>query len=145
MRHPERSASSTSRTPSTPTKPFSVGRPPRRATRNSLSHRLSRLARSAGSPPGRALRADLPGVAITVEGSKLRAADGNTGMGPSRRKEGISEIEDQSDGGGDGKTSESEDGGFPRRRIEERSRKPRVVVIGDVQHLAVETQLPSSE
>src|SRR5256885_15691646 len=33
------------RSPSTPAKPVSVGRPPRRATRNSLSHRLSRLVR----------------------------------------------------------------------------------------------------
>src|SRR5882724_4839374 len=75
MRQPERSASSTSRAPSTPTNPFSVGRPPRRAMRNSLSQRLSRLVRSAGSPTGRASRAAFPGVAITEEGSKFRAAD----------------------------------------------------------------------
>src|SRR6266481_6953217 len=77
MRQPERSASSTRRTPSTPTKPFSVGKPPRRATRNSLSQRLSQLVRSAGSPAGRALRADFPGVAIPVERSKLLARDAN--------------------------------------------------------------------
>src|SRR6267142_2112978 len=75
MRQPESSASSASRAPSTPTNPSSVGRPPRRAMRNSLSQRLSRLLMSAGSPTGRALRAAFPGVAITVEGSKLRAAD----------------------------------------------------------------------
>src|SRR5712664_2243112 len=75
MRQPERSASSTSLAPSTPTNPFSVGRPPRRAMRNSLSQRLSRLLRSAGSLAARALRAAFPGVAITVEGSKLRASD----------------------------------------------------------------------
>src|ERR1700693_1785893 len=75
MRQPESSASSTRRAPSTPTNPFSVGRPPRSAMRNSLSQRLSRLLMSAGSPAGRALRAAFPGVAITVEGSKLHAAD----------------------------------------------------------------------
>jgi len=48
-----------------------VGRPPRRATRNSLSQRLSRLVRSAASFAGRALRAIFPDVAITVEGSKF--------------------------------------------------------------------------
>src|SRR5262245_1746962 len=37
-----RSASSTRRGPSTPPAPDSVGRPPRSAMRNSLSHRLSR-------------------------------------------------------------------------------------------------------
>src|SRR5229473_3251052 len=84
MRQPERRASSASRTPSTPTKPSSVGRPPRRATRNSLSQRLSRLVRSAGSPAGRALRAVLPGEAITVEGSKfwLKKLIGRASGGP---------------------------------------------------------------
>src|SRR5712664_330362 len=78
MRQPERSASSTSRTPSTPTKPFSVGKPPRRATRNSLSQRLSRLVRSAAPfAAERLLRAALPGVAITVEGSKLSVLQAN--------------------------------------------------------------------
>src|SRR6266436_2062333 len=75
MRQPERSASSTRRAPSTPTNPFSVGRPPRRAMRNSLSQRLSRLVRSVGSPAARALRAAFPGVAITVEGNKFSVAD----------------------------------------------------------------------
>src|SRR5260370_17881390 len=79
MRQPERSASSTRRTPSTPTKPPSVGRPPRKATRNSLSQRLSRLVRSAGSPTERALRADLPGAAITVERNKFLAWEANYG------------------------------------------------------------------
>src|SRR5258708_35308075 len=82
MRQPERSASSTSLTPSTPTKPFSVGRPPRRAMRNSLSQRLSRLVRSVGSPAWEGLRADLPGVAIPVEGSKFLAADANSQQTP---------------------------------------------------------------
>src|SRR5690242_503475 len=77
MRQSERRASSTSRTPSTPTNPFSVGSPPRRAMRNSFSQRLSRLVRSAGSPTGRGFRATLPGAAITVERSKFRARDGN--------------------------------------------------------------------
>src|SRR6266700_4185721 len=86
MRHPDRSASSTSLTPSTPTKPFSVGRPPRRAMRNSFSQRLSRLVRSAGSPEGRGLRAVLPGVAISEEGSKLLAVHGNTGSGLKKEK-----------------------------------------------------------
>src|SRR5260370_42478695 len=81
MRQPERSASSTSLTPSTPTKPFSVGTPPRRATRNSLSQRLSRLVRRAASFAGRALRAAFPGVAITVERSKLLAEDANAETG----------------------------------------------------------------
>src|ERR1700687_4458667 len=80
MGQPERSASSTRRRPSTPTYPFSVGRPPRRAMRNSFSQRLSRLVRSAGSLAVRALRAALPGVAITVEGSKFLAGDANAGM-----------------------------------------------------------------
>src|SRR6267143_5378790 len=75
MRQPERSASSTSRAPSTPTNPFSVGRPPRSAMRNSLSQRLSRLVMSAGPPAERAPRATFPGEAITVEGSKFRGAD----------------------------------------------------------------------
>src|SRR6266481_6164756 len=75
MGQPESSASSTRRAPSTPTNPFSVGRPPRSAIRNSLSQRLSRLLISVGSPAGRALRAAFPGVAITVEGSKFHAAD----------------------------------------------------------------------
>src|SRR6266849_3872499 len=79
MRQPERSASSTRRKPSTPTNPLSVGRPPRRATRNSLSQRLSRLVRRAGSPAERGPRADLPGDAITVEGSKFPARDANFG------------------------------------------------------------------
>src|SRR5713101_9526421 len=78
MRQPERSASSTSLTPSTPTNPFSVGSPPRNATRNSLSQRLSRLVRSAASLAGRALRAAFPGIAITVEGSKFLAAEANS-------------------------------------------------------------------
>src|SRR5277367_6718065 len=66
MRQPEVSASSTSRTPSTPTAPDSVGRPPRSAVRNSLSHRLSRLVSTPGAEAGAlaASRADLPGVAI---------------------------------------------------------------------------------
>src|SRR5256885_1457829 len=65
MRQPELSASSTSRAPSTPTAPDSVGSPPRRATRNSLSQRLSRLVSTAGAPGARAERAALLGVAIT--------------------------------------------------------------------------------
>src|SRR5215472_695084 len=64
MGQPERSASSTRRTPSTPTKPDSVGKPPRRAMRNSLSQRLSRLARIADLSLGRTFRAGLLGVAI---------------------------------------------------------------------------------
>src|ERR1700674_1545275 len=80
MGQPESSASSTRRRPSTPTDPFSVGRPPRKAMRNSFSQRLSRLVRSAGSLAVRALRAALPGVAITVEGSKFLAGDANAGM-----------------------------------------------------------------
>jgi hypothetical protein len=51
-----------------------------------LSQRLSRLVRSAGSAAGRALRADLPGVAITVEGSKLLARGGNTEAGPKKER-----------------------------------------------------------
>src|SRR6202011_94914 len=47
IRHPERSASSTSLTPSTPTNPDSVGIPPRSAMRNCFSHRLSRLVSNA--------------------------------------------------------------------------------------------------
>src|ERR1700682_2145697 len=77
MRQPERRASSTSLTPSTPTNPFCVGRPPRRATRNSLSQRLSRLVRSAAPFAGRALRAIFPEVAITVEGSKFSVVQAN--------------------------------------------------------------------
>src|SRR6266853_1591334 len=142
MQHPERSASSTRRTPSTPTNPSSVGRPPRKATRNSLSQRLSRLVRSAGSPDGRAVRADLPAVAITVERSKLRAADANTGSWLKISAEGRSEIESQPDSRDDRKTIESEECGLPRRGIEERSRKPAVVVVGHVQHLAVKAQFP---
>ena len=42
MGQAERRASSTKRGPSTPTAPDSVGSPPRKAMRNSLSHRLSR-------------------------------------------------------------------------------------------------------
>src|SRR5215472_2245259 len=42
MGQAERRASSTRRGPSTPTAPDSVGSPPRKAMRNSLSHRLSR-------------------------------------------------------------------------------------------------------
>src|SRR5690242_3380816 len=64
MGHPDRRASSTRRTPSTPTKPLSVGNPPRSAMRNSLSQRLSRLVSSADSLPGLAFRAALLGVAI---------------------------------------------------------------------------------
>src|SRR5262245_28037834 len=65
MGQPERRASSTRRAPSTPTKPDSVGRPPRSAMRNSLSQRLSRLVRSAADSPSlRTLRAALPGLAI---------------------------------------------------------------------------------
>ena len=64
MRHPERRAYSTRRTPSTPTQPDSVGRPPRRAMRKVFSQRLSRLERIAGALEGRAKRASLPGVAI---------------------------------------------------------------------------------
>src|SRR5690242_15033731 len=75
MGHPERSASSTSRGPSTPTKPLSVGKPPRRAMRNSLSQRLSRLVSSGDSPARVALRAALPGVAIVwrLANFRLRA------------------------------------------------------------------------
>src|SRR5205814_1929152 len=65
MRQPELSASSTSRAPSTPTAPDSVGNPPRRATRNSLSQRLSRLMSTADAPGARGERAALLGVAIT--------------------------------------------------------------------------------
>ena len=43
MERVERSASSTNRRPSTPMQPEAVGRPPRRATRKSLSQRFSRL------------------------------------------------------------------------------------------------------
>jgi hypothetical protein len=57
MRQPEERASSTRRSPSTPTLPDSVGRPPRRAMRKSLSQRLSRLERRADEE-------DLEGVAI---------------------------------------------------------------------------------
>ena len=64
MGQPERKASSTRRTPSTPTEPDSVGRPPRSAIRNSLSQRFSRLVRTPGATEGAALRADLPGEAI---------------------------------------------------------------------------------
>src|SRR5215467_11536529 len=64
MGQPERKASSTRRTPSTPTKPPSFGKPPRSAMRNSLSQRLSRLVRRTHSPAGRASRAALLGVAI---------------------------------------------------------------------------------
>src|ERR1700676_4732382 len=49
MRHPERNASSTSLTPSTPQNPDSVGIPPRSAIRNCFSHRLSRLVSTAGA------------------------------------------------------------------------------------------------
>src|ERR1051325_9888772 len=56
MRQPEERASSARRTPSTPTAPDSVGRPPRRATRNSLSQRFSRLVMTAFEARG-----DLPG------------------------------------------------------------------------------------
>src|SRR5260221_14031920 len=55
MRQPDESASSARRTPSTPTAPDSVGRPPRSATRNSLSQRFSRLEMRAV-----AAREDLP-------------------------------------------------------------------------------------
>src|SRR6267378_3825215 len=82
MWQPERRASSTSLTPSTPTNPFCVGRPPRRATRNSLSQRLSRLVRSAASFAGRALRAIFPDVAITVEGSKFLPEEANSQRTP---------------------------------------------------------------
>src|SRR5260370_33370880 len=78
MGQPERRACSTRRTPSTPTNPASVGRPPRKAMRNSLSQRLSRLVRSAASFAGRALRGALPEVAITVEGSKFLAPQANS-------------------------------------------------------------------
>src|SRR5260370_23532658 len=65
MEQPERRASSTRRTPSTPTKPSSVGRPPGRCTRNALSQRLVRLVRSAAPfACERLLRAPLPRVAI---------------------------------------------------------------------------------
>src|SRR6266404_979301 len=82
MRQPERRASSTSLTPSTPTNPFCVGKPPRRATRNSLSQRLSRLVRSSAPFAGRALRAVLPGVAIPVEGSKFLPEEANSPWTP---------------------------------------------------------------
>src|SRR5229473_2156728 len=90
---PERKASSTRRTPSTPTNPPSVGRPPRKAMRNSFSQRLSRLVRSAALFAGRALRAIFPGVAITVEGSKVSVVQANptelfqaaNGVAPLRR------------------------------------------------------------
>src|SRR5882724_5263098 len=49
MAEVERRASSTRRGPSTPTAPDSEGMPPRRAMRNSLSQRLSRLEIMAGS------------------------------------------------------------------------------------------------
>src|SRR5438552_18702230 len=78
MRQPERRDSSTSLTPSTPTKPPSVGTPPRRAIRKSLSQRLSRLVSSAGAPLGPALRAGFPGVAISVEGDKFLPAEANS-------------------------------------------------------------------
>src|SRR2546430_12670209 len=65
MRQAELSASSTRRAPSTPTAPDSVGRPPRRAIRNSLSQRLSRLVSTAGAADARGVRAALLGVAIT--------------------------------------------------------------------------------
>src|SRR2546427_547354 len=48
MRQVERNASSTRRTPSTPTLPDSVGSPPRRAMRKSLSQRLSLLVSTEG-------------------------------------------------------------------------------------------------
>src|SRR5215469_5001260 len=73
MGQPERSASSTRRRPSTPTKPPSVGRPPRRATRNSLSQRLSRLVRSADSPGAPTLRAGPLGIASGLMTSQLHA------------------------------------------------------------------------
>src|SRR5215469_9433448 len=50
-RQPERKASSTSRTPSTPTAPLSVGTPPRSAARNSFSQRFSRLAITPAKVP----------------------------------------------------------------------------------------------
>src|SRR4029077_18490603 len=77
MGQPERSASSTRRTPSTPTNPLSVGSPPRRATRNSLSQRLSRLVISAGSLAERGLRAVLPGAAIPRQGNKFQVKEVN--------------------------------------------------------------------
>jgi hypothetical protein len=52
MRQVERRASSTRRGPSTPTEPSSEGRPPRRAMRNCLSQRLSRLVRRSGEAAG---------------------------------------------------------------------------------------------
>src|SRR5436190_6354205 len=70
MRQPDESASSARRTPSTPTAPDSVGRPPRRATRNSLSQRFSRLEMTVF-----AVRADLPG-----EGMKARVAENRKGI-----------------------------------------------------------------
>ncbi len=73
MRQPERSASSTRRTPSTPTEPDSVGRPPRSAMRNSLSQRLSRLVRTPGTAVLAAVRAGLPGVAIAGRVTNLPA------------------------------------------------------------------------
>src|SRR5713101_5273380 len=66
MGQPERRASSTRRAPSTPTKPDSVGRPPRSAMRNSFSQRLSRLVRSPGIPGASGRREAFPGVAITA-------------------------------------------------------------------------------
>src|SRR5439155_17258745 len=67
----ESSDSSTRRTPSTPTAPDSVGRPPRKARRNSLSQRLSRLVRTppetdagAAVSPDFAVRTDFPWIAM---------------------------------------------------------------------------------
>ena len=78
-----------------------------------------------------------------VEGSKLLAKVGDIGSGPKKKKkERASEIEGQSDGGRDRKTVVGEERGFPGRRIGDESGKPAVVVIGDVQYLTIEAQLP---
>jgi hypothetical protein len=80
MRQPERRASSVRRTPSTPTAPDSVGRPPRSAMRKAFSQRLSRLDRiPAAAPP--ALEAPdayelLVGEGIHREGNKLPVQNG---------------------------------------------------------------------
>src|SRR5690242_21922381 len=74
MRQPERRASSVRRAPSTPTHPDSVGKPPRRAMRNSLSQRLSRLAMTPGLAR---VRGDLEGEAIGVEPSTQATREGN--------------------------------------------------------------------
>src|SRR5260370_34439195 len=77
MAQPERKASSTRRTPSTPTKPDSVGRPPRKARRNSFSQRLSRLVIAAGAAEVRAARAALLGGAIAEGAEQISQRTGS--------------------------------------------------------------------